>query len=304
MPLKIAFSDFWKGFDSHDNWFYHFLNRHFDVVLSDNPDFLIYSCYGHQYLNYNCHKVFYTSENVRPNFWECDFALTFDFLDRTNHFRLPLYGIWDGLDPNCLTLPRKAPEEVVAEKSGFCCMVVSNASCKKRIEFFKKLSKYKQIDSGGRYLNNVGGPILNKMDFIKNYKFTIAFENSSRSGYVTEKIFQPMFVNTIPVYWGSPSIGADFNVNSFVNWHDYGSDERVIERIIELDQHPESYSKMLSETWFRDNKVNQYVDESQIALFFKKIFSTTLYPISDTWKKIPAIGMRKYFSLMKKINRY
>ena len=37
----------------------------------------------------------------------------------------------------------------------------------------------------------------------KKYKFNICFENSSTPGYVTEKIIQSMYVNSIPIYWGT-----------------------------------------------------------------------------------------------------
>ena len=72
------------------------------------------------------------------------------------------------------------------------------------MDFFVKLSKYKQVDSGGRTLNNIGGPVEDKMEFIKDYRFVISFENAEYPGYTTEKIIQPMFVDSIPIYWGNP----------------------------------------------------------------------------------------------------
>ena len=35
------------------------------------------------------------------------------------------------------------------------------------IDFFHKLNEYKKVDSGGKYLNNIGKPVVDKMDFIK-----------------------------------------------------------------------------------------------------------------------------------------
>jgi len=282
--IKLAFTDFWKGFNPEDNWFYRFFDTYFDIELSDNPDFLIYSNFGHNYLNYSCYRIFYTGENLRPNHYECDFALSSDFRLRGNHFRLPLYGIWDGLEPSDLINSKASVEEILREKNAFCCMVVSNAKAKERIRFFNKLSKYKKVDSGGRYLNNIGAPVEDKVKFLEPYKFTIAFENSSYPGYVTEKVYQPMFKNTIPIYWGSPCIDKDFNTKSFINWHDYNSDEAVIERIIELDQNDDLYLKMLSEPWFNGNQVNEYVDRSNIKEFFEKVFSYDSTPIAQTWK--------------------
>ncbi len=303
MKVKLAFSDFWKGFEPTNNWFYHFLSRHFDIELSDQPDFLIYSTYGHQYLRYNCTRIFYTAENRRPDFWACDYALSFDFLGRSNHYRLPLYGIWDGLRPPELTAPKPSIESFLAKKKKFCCMVVSNPQAHKRIDFFHQLSRYKQVDSGGRYLNNVGGAVTDKLAFLKEYKFVIAFENSSYPGYVTEKVFQPMFVNTIPIYWGSPEVGKDFNTNSFVNWHDYGDDGAVIQRIIELDQNPDAMTALLKEPWFPDNEVNNFVREEHIHKFFQRIFTTRVKPIANSWRRWPSILSRKWNSYQLKQRR-
>ena len=56
----------------------------------------------------------------------------------------------------------------------------------------QKFSHYKQVDSGGRILNNVGGVVKNKRAFLK-YKFNIAFANGIADGYADEKIVDPMF---------------------------------------------------------------------------------------------------------------
>lgn len=42
------------------------------------------------------------------------------------------------------------------------------------------ISKYKNIDYGGAWRNNVGGPVLDKLKFLNNYKFNICCENSQR----------------------------------------------------------------------------------------------------------------------------
>lgn len=282
MKLKIHFSDFWVGFKPDFNSFILFLKKYFDVELSDSPDFLIYSAYGNKHLTYDCIKIFYTAENVRPDFNYCDYALSFDFLDDKRHLRLPLYSFIYGWDPDGLLSKKPNIDEYLDQKKQFCAMVVSQEKSQKRIDFFHKLSKYKKVCSGGKVLNNIGGPVKNKMQFISDFKFTFAFENSSYPGYVTEKIYEPMFVNSIPIYWGSPLIHLDFNSKSFVNHHDYNSDEEVIERIVELDQDNYKMADVLKETWFTNNVLNAYCDKETLRFFFEKIFSRQIIPVSST----------------------
>ena len=198
--LKIKFTDFYDGFIWNGHCLYKYLNQYFELELSDTPDLIIYSCYGTEFLKYSCPRIFYTAENIRPDFRFCDFAVSFDYNNNQNHFRLPLYSVY--FTNQNLTKTRDA-KSLLNKKKCFCSFVVSNAKeSEERINFFYELSKYKQVASGGKYANNVGGPVANKRDFISRYLFNIAFENSSHPGYTTEKIAEPWLEGCIPIYWG------------------------------------------------------------------------------------------------------
>ncbi|MBK6479821.1 MAG: hypothetical protein IPF93_16620 [Saprospiraceae bacterium] len=141
--LKINFVDFWPGFKSKDNYLYNLLSKYFKLEICDTPNILFYSCYGDSYLKFNCIRIFYSSENLRPDFTGCDFAMTFDYLDDNRHFRLPLYAFYiDQRDKWSDLLKIKSRElapKFWLQKTKFCCIVVSNSLSKKRIEFFKKI---------------------------------------------------------------------------------------------------------------------------------------------------------------------
>jgi hypothetical protein len=262
--LKIQFTDFWEGFNPDDNYFTTLLSSFFDVKTdSANPDILFFSCFGKDFLQYACPRIFYTGENVRPRLFDCDFALGFDYSANPRIIRFPIYLSYSAASYYALNQPKNI-EHIIQQKTKFCSFVVSNPDSNKRAEFFRKLSKYKKVDSGGKYLNNIGYAVDKKQPFIKPYKFNISFENASYPGYTTEKIVEAMAVNTVPVYWGNPLINREFNVRSFVNWHDYGSDEAVIERIIELDRNGDKYRKVVSESWFSENQPNPLFEYNEI----------------------------------------
>jgi len=48
-----------------------------------------------------------------------------------------------------------------------------------------------------------------KLATIRQYRFTLAFENSMTPDYVTEKFFQPLLVGSVPIYRGAPNV-AEF----------------------------------------------------------------------------------------------
>jgi hypothetical protein len=270
--IKINFGDFWPDFNSEDNYFTRILSLKYKVEISDDPDifFFTHPYNGKRdYLKYKCHRVFLGWENERANWNICDYVLDFDFYyNNPRHKRWPIWASWK-------------PERLMQEKDmatfkakkNFCCMVVSNGKAKERIEFFNRLSKYKRVDSGGRFMNNIGGPIRDKMEFISEYKFVMSFENSAYPGYTTEKLIQPMLANSVPVYWGNPVVDKDFNANSFINIPDTKSFDEAIERIIELDKDDERYMAMAAQPWFINNNLPAEFTQESLADFFDVVIA-------------------------------
>jgi hypothetical protein len=249
--LKIKFVDFWPGFDSSNNYFYTILGGPDEVELSDNPDILFFSNFGNEHKNYKCYRVFFSSENERPNYFITDIALTFDFSNNKNHFRLPLYVLYaHQYKVNPYTLSKKLTQQELSQwkKRKFCCFVVSNGQSKERVNFFNFLSSKEKVDSGGKFLNNVGGPVTDKLSFIKDYKFVISFENSSYPGYTTEKILEPMLVNSIPVYWGNPLVYNDFNYRTYINVQSIEHYNAVYQKMKEIESSDELILQYLQDS--------------------------------------------------------
>lgn len=303
--LKLNFVDFWPvGFDPYNNFFYNLLSTVYDVQLTEHPDLVIYSCYGNTYLQYQCTRLFFTPENMRPDFTACDYAIGFDYLTRDNYLRVPLFVLYCEGELERLMNKGQSAESILASKTGFCNMVVSNPHSKRRIQFFEKLSRYKKVDSGGKYLNNIGGPVADKRAFVRKYKFSLAFENSSYPGYTTEKILEPMLENSIPLYWGNPLVGKDFNTRSFLNFHDYGTDEAFIERIIEVDRNDELYLQYLREP-FTSRDLRPEMGRQVILDFFARIIAGIGKepPVALTYKRHLHEIKRKSFILQYEIKQ-
>ena len=261
--IKVKFVDFWPEFDLPNFMFYQLLLEKYNVLISDKPELLFYSVYGNNHAKYNCTKIFFTAENVRPDFRSCDFAFTFDLIADERNYRLPLYAFY--ADINCLVNREKNIDETVKQKRKFCCFIVSNPVSKIRNDFFKELSELKHVDSGGSLYNNVGGLVEDKRAFIKDYKFVIAFENTSYPGYVTEKILEPFLENCIPIYWGNPLINQDFNSKSFINCHDFASFDDVMKHVLEIDADDEKYMQYLNEPVFKNDELTEFVKKDNIV---------------------------------------
>ena len=259
--IKVKFLKF--GHTDHTtpstyaSFFYSLLENDYEIEISDNPDYIFYNEAMDEHLKYDCVKIFYTGENVTPNFNFCDYAIGFDWINfGDRYYRFPIYlnSIFyrkdelaeaDNID---WTQPTTQTLEDLKNKSDFCSFVYSNYRGEKaRHELFHTLSTYKKVNAGGSYLNNVGGPIANKLAFEKKHKFSIACENSSRSGYTTEKIIGSLMAGTIPIYWGDPDIGKQFNEKRFINCHRYNNFNEILDRIKEIDADDELYLSIVNE---------------------------------------------------------
>ena len=168
----------------------------------------------------------------------------------------------------------------------FCNFIYSNSTrgegAKFRQEFCLKLSEYRKVDCPGKVLNNMSNSCVgnrygdweeNKLRFIRDYKFTIAFENERKKGYIKEKLIHPLCVGSVPIYYGAEDVDEYINKDCFINTKDFDDDwDAVVDRVKEIDNDRERYMYMLSV----NPLVNiNYIDERIIETrkFFFRMFT-------------------------------
>lgn len=207
------------------------LHENFEFIESQhNPDFILFTPYGNDLPKKGDYiRIGYFSENIKPDLSICEYAfgvpLESEIKDK-KYRRIQ----WHGINPTSLIkdLSDNDIDEILNKKSKFCNFLYSH-KVPYREEFFKQLSKYKKIHAPGKSMNNMSsidslftGDIWErKRKFLSTYKFTIAFENYAYPGYQTEKLYDAMQVNSLPIYCGDSNIAEIFNTNSFLNAPDY-----------------------------------------------------------------------------------
>jgi len=282
--IKIGFTDY---FNPIDEFFTDILSQDFEVIRDDNNPNYLFFCdenFGQNNLRYDENKVvkiFYTGENRRPYNYRAHYAISFDHLDGSQFYRLPLYSLENWVNKKKLgwcDLMDFNRTMRARDKEGFCSFVVRNGGCSERNEIFNLLSEHKRVDSGGPLFNNVGGPIdqsgfnshVTKTDFIKKRKFHIAYENSSYPGYVTEKILHGFLGESIPIYWGSPCVEMDFNVKAFISRHNFRSTDEMIEFIKLVDKDDYMYDEIMSQPILPSYEYNRFLDLSNLRYWFRE----------------------------------
>lgn len=281
--IKLKILDWWHigGGDKEkifrENFFVKFLSKKYELIQSQDPDYVLCSVFGNQHKQYNhCIKILFVGENVVPDFNSYDYAISFfplEFRDRHLSYPLPFIYERTKLAESKHLLTSK--EALLNRK--FCSFVVSNnfAAHPIRGQFFDALNAKKPVASGGAYKNNVGGAVQDKQAFISSFKFNIAFENSSSMGYCTEKLIDAFAAKTVPIYWGDPLVKEWVNPKAMINLSDFKSIDEAIEYILYIDSRPDLYLEMLEEKAFLiDNIVEVY--EKRLENFLDCIFSQPL----------------------------
>lgn len=253
--VKINFLGFWDNFDKNNNKITQALKKNFKVQISNNPDFVFYTFWLKGSCPYGEHvKIFYSYEPHEIGIDDYNYLITCRKDFYPNSDKILTYHPIPGLN-----IFQKQKVSTKLTKRKFCNFVYANTifgeNAKRRIEFCKELSKYKPVDCPGQVLNNMKHAISSrngnwekgKLDFIRNYKFTIAFENHILNGYSTEKLYHPLLVKSVPIYSGDPNIKNYYNNKAFINVDDYKSWDDAIEYIVKLDNDDELYMQMIKE---------------------------------------------------------
>lgn len=159
------------------------------------------------------------------------------------------------IDKNSLLVKR----ELSRNKSKFCLFSSSHDECKSRNDFFAQLSKYKHVDSCGKYMNNITCPgsfgSSDYIEFMKDYKFMICFENKTQSNYFTEKLINAYCGGTIPIYWGCPNIEDYVNMDAILYLKpDYTDNDfkELLKQVAELDNNADAYKGKYETVFFKN----------------------------------------------------
>jgi GR25 family glycosyltransferase involved in LPS biosynthesis len=272
--LIIAFSDMWPGFNFNSNFIIDAIRQNTVQPITGQeynslttPNLVIIGPYSNNWKDIpkNIPKVFFSAENWNiPDDPSIKLYLTSSRQEDEKHMRIPTwmmfidwYSTSTVLPENCQDNPIRIPIHFATTKhsipfekrENFCAFVVSNPICNFRNETFKAIDNYKKVNSGGALYNNIGGQLslkyagggcgdISKYNFFSNHKFTISFENSQASGYITEKVLHSKMAGCIPIYWGDNQTDSDFVPNSFVNLSNISDPQKVVEIIKLLENNP------------------------------------------------------------------
>ena len=298
-PIKIKFQNGLNYQWSVKEIFAELLDE-FEFIDSNAPDFIIFGPYGNDIPpkgNYT--RIGYFCENIKPDLSICEWAFGMPREEDVKHANYKRIQ-WHGLNPQELIKgPDYEAEKILASKTKFCNFLYSH-HVPYRETFFTQLSEYKRVDAPGKSMNNMPGiDDLYKGDmwevkrqFLSPYKFTIAFENDIYPGYQTEKLYDAMLTQSIPIYFGDPFISDVFNTKSFLNVSEYLPQKKrelsaKLSRVVQMDfedirpAHLKGFKHSIKrkvKSWGRSFKNNLYADGMDFKPLIDRIIELDTQP--------------------------
>ena len=281
--------NWWPGFNektdaNHIGFFEELLSRtklkNFEITNDINKANVLLEAgnpneFIHNYKKWN-YKINFIGEPALPHSDKYDLVLT-SINNVKNIVDLPLSIAYIHCN-NFLPLLLNRPKiKNVPQK--FCTFIVSNPKCQMRNKLFALINSYKKVDSMGGFANNVGYQVREPywspqyFNMLSNYKFMICCENTKMETYTTEKIVNPYLGKTIPIYWGSHNIKNIFNPDSILFLEDETEESinKLITKIIELDNDNEKYLEFINRPTFTEDNIRFWNENYMFNSLAKKI---------------------------------
>lgn len=282
--MRVQYKHFWEGFDPINFPLTFFISKAIGEkvsIVDSRPDIEIHSVFKHGPDSRTSPKDrmwFYTGENVRPDYDAFATILSFDFSNRKNAFRLPLW--WNYLDWSLAASDPKLvggrinpyrlhePRALSTHHLERTVSVFIGNLTELRAQAIRQISPTLKIARFGSAFKNPVGSLL---DFRSKFAFNLCFENSYFPGYHTEKLLNAYMMESVPLYYGSRTVSLDFNSDAFINLADYKSIEAFWDYVENLDE--EDIAKLISQPLVRSPlSINSFLEFIHSSLSQNRVY--------------------------------
>ncbi|NP_001096106.1 uncharacterized protein LOC100124609 [Danio rerio] len=154
--------------------------------------------------------------------------------------------------------------QVLDKKDKLVCWIVSNWNERhERVAYFNELKKHINIYALGRHFGKQLSDTQYK-EALTRCKFYLSFENTNlHYDYITEKLFNPLTLGSVPVALGAPRYIYERFVpkDAFIHVKDFSSPQKLAEHLLALDKNVDEYKKYFQWRKHFEIKLVDYPEE-------------------------------------------
>ena len=274
------------------------------IISINEIDIIFCSDFGYTHYNEafdDIIKVYFSIEDCIPNLNYVDYAIsTYEDNMMGRNYTMPTIihymPLYSNIDQHIKNDYEKYNDDELFNRK-FASYIVSNYQfCDpKRIRLYDVLNSYKKVYSPGVVNHNCefsdiikdyeAKNILDeKREFIKQFKFNLAFENTVSPGYLTEKIGDAFYNMTIPIYYGDSICKKMFNEKAFIDITDMNNEDILI-NVKDVCENKTKYLDMLY-----SDKINKTCNN-----YLYGLYDFLVYVYQNGKKQVVKYGTHKRF---------
>ena len=182
-------------------------------------------------------------------YYDEEFNLTITYRNKSDiHFP---HGYFTKIDDSTKKKPMfNGTVNFAKDKTKLVAWVISHCRThNKRLKYIEELGKYIQVDGYGKCAkrpcsddNSRDSTFACNAMLVKHYKFFLAFENSFCDEYITEKIWNKLEINIVPVVLGQHDYHKTLPPNSYIDARNFSSPEALAKYLLQLDHDDKMYN--------------------------------------------------------------
>ncbi len=288
---QIQFYNFWPHKDDDKLSFARFIRTRHLLDSYPNGKVAVFSVFGSRNIIKMSDadvKIFYTIENLKRSDFikyadhglgvkSVDLALGLEQFESDRYLRFPFWLLY-----HTLFQPEFTKEEIlerckalrypdISQKSKFASLVAGAAWDGLREQMVAELNNIFHVNCAGRVLHNDDSLATdfhdNKVDYLKQFQFSICPENHNLAGYVSEKCFEAHLSGCIPIYWGGYGCPEKdvLNQDAIIFWDRESNGKEAIATIRDLYEHPNLWKEFASQPRLADT-AEEFILDSYLTL--------------------------------------
>jgi len=112
------------------------------------------------------------------------------------------------------------------------------------------------------------GTVKNKWDVLPYYRFCLCYENlRDEPGYVTEKIFDALRSQCVPIYWGASNIADYIDAEAFIDRRNFKTNAELADYLLGVTE--SEYTHFL-------DAIYSYLSSERFAQFLPTAYADTI----------------------------
>ena len=141
-----------------------------------------------------------------------------------------------------------------------------------------------------------------RIENMRRYKFYLAFENTLKKGFISERYWESLTSGTIPVYLGPSDIkNYEPNIGSILYFNDFNSTKDLANEMLRISSDNDLYEKMFD--WKSNGPSDNFL--SAIDYTCEDVFCKICYSVADKYVPEIKIDEKETFTIfVRELNTF